>query len=316
MRLPALNEENAEMLDKLFSQHGFTMKLIPNDQALSADALSDCEVLFGTFPIDALANTPSLRWIHSSLAGVDKIVSSEVLSGRNITLTNSAGAFGISISEYILTCILMLMKRMPGYLQNQKEHLWKPLSPAKSIFGSTICILGLGNIGSSFARQAKSMGANILAVKRIKIEPPDYIDGIYTSDELDKVLPLADVIVSCLPSTPLTKNMLNKDKISMFKKGAIFVNVGRGDILDEDALYCSLKSGALGGAVLDVTRNEPLDPKSPLWDMPSVIITPHISGSNYDKLNISKILEIFIENFKRYIAGSMLCNIIDNNKGY
>lgn len=309
------NDTQKKELDALASSAGYETIWYPNGSIPAEKELGDCEILMGYFPPDILKNLPNLKWIQSPSAGVEKLCG-DIYADRNVVLTNCSGAFGIAISEYMITGLLMLMRNMPVYLENQKQHIWKCMGTCRSIYGSTITVVGMGDIGTKFAQRAKALGAYVRGVRRTLQEKPEYFDEVFTSDRLNEAVQNADAVVLCLPGTKLTTQMISSDCIAHMDSNTIVVNCGRGCTLDQEALTDALSKRRIAGAVLDVTSVEPLPAGHPLWDMDNVIITPHISGHDDDPINVSSIYSIFIENLKRYIEGQPLTHIVDRSKGY
>ncbi|MBQ2697674.1 MAG: D-2-hydroxyacid dehydrogenase, partial [Clostridia bacterium] len=230
-------------------------------------------------------------------------------------LTCNSGAYGVGIAEHLLAMMLTLQKRLPVYWEQQKTGTWKNAGPVGGVEGSTIMVLGLGDIGGHFARRVKAMDAHVLGVRRTG-EKPEWVDELIPLEQLDEALPRADVVALCLPGTPATDGMFNKERLAKMKPGAILLNVGRGAAIDCQALADSLEAGHLGGCGLDVTDPEPLPADHPLWKAPGAFITPHISGG-YNFYNTRRrIVGIATDNLRRYVAGEELLNLVDPATGY
>ena len=269
----------------------------------------------GYFPPALLPELPALKWLQTPAAGVDKLCGN-IFAKDDAVLTNCSGAFGVAIAEYMVTGILMLMRLMPEYASNQQHHVWKCMGSCRSIYGSTITVVGMGDIGSRFAHVAKAMGATVRGVRRTLGKQPADFDAVYTSDQLAEAVRDVDVVVMCLPGTAATRGMLSRECIAQMGPQTIVVNCGRGFTVDEEALIDALREKRIAGAVLDVTAVEPLSPDSPLWDMEHVILTPHISGHDDDPVNYQFIFRIFRENLTRYLAGQPLEHQVDRTRGY
>ena len=210
----------------------------------------------------------------------------------------------------------MLLRRMREYEEGQRQKRWKYLGKIRSVFGSTVTIVGIGNIGGNFAKRCKAMGATVRGVKRTPGEKPEYIDELYLTEELDQAIQGADVVALCLPGTNQTQHIITEKQLNAMKPGAILLNIGRGTAIDQQALCQALESGHLGGAGLDVTDPEPLPPESPLWTMGNVVLTPHISGNDSLDYTTETILDLFIENLSHYVKGEPMHNVIDRKIGY
>lgn len=310
-----LTPAREERLRQAATDCGFTLKVLTKGQYDRAD-LQDCEVLFGNFPPADLKYIPNLKWVATASAGVDAYVADDIYPHPGVILTNSSGAYGIAIAEHLLTVTLMLLRRMREYEEGQRQKRWKYLGKIRSVFGSTVTIVGIGNIGGNFAKRCKAMGATVRGVKRTPGEKPEYIDELYLTEELDQAIQGADVVALCLPGTNQTQHIITEKQLNAMKPGAILLNIGRGTAIDQQALCQALESGHLGGAGLDVTDPEPLPPESPLWIMGNVVLTPHISGNDSLDYTTETILDLFIENLSHYVKGEPMHNVIDRKIGY
>jgi phosphoglycerate dehydrogenase-like enzyme len=257
----------------------------------------------------------NLKWLQLASAGVDHILKCSVLP-QNVLLTNASGCYGLAISEYMIATVLSLFLNLPRYKENQQKHLWHDEGTVKSIFGSTALIVGLGNIGGEFAKRFKSLGGNTIGVRRTDTHKPDYLDELYLIDQLDELLPRADVVALSLPETPQTHKLFSKEKLALMKPGSILINVGRGTAIDTDALCDALNSGHLGGAALDVTDPEPLPPDHPLWSAKNVLITPHVSGNFNLPETYELVFKLCADNLSKYLRGEKLNNLVDFSTGY
>jgi phosphoglycerate dehydrogenase-like enzyme len=284
-------------------------------RAMQLKANGNCEVLAGNFPTELVQQLPSLKWVQASFAGVDRLCAVK-WANEDAILTNSSGAFGIAIAEYMLTGLMMLFRLMPDYAANQHNKVWQRAGQCRTLWGSTVTVLGMGDIGSRFARLAKAMGATVRGVRRTQGPTPTDYDEVYTSDRLAEAVTNVDAVIMALPGTPATRHMVNEEIIARMDKRTIIVNCGRGATLDESALIAALQQGRLAGAVLDVAEVEPLPQDSPLWHMENVIITPHISGRNEDTINGESIYRIVAENLGRYGQGLPLGHVVDRKIGY
>ena len=274
--------------------------------------LKEAEVVVGNISVEDVLEAGHLQFLQATSAGVDQYTENPAFP-RDIALANVSGAFGGIIAEHILGGILTLYRRFPAYYEQQKQGLWKDAGSENSLEGKTAVVLGTGDIGRETARRLKAFGVKTIGIRRRSCCPVDYFDEVHKSDELDEVLPLADILVGCLPRTPETTGLLDKRRLSVVKKGALFVNVGRGSLVVTDALVEALRSEKLFGAVLDVTDPEPLPPDHPLWKMKNVLITPHISGIGFGHTGRveEKIADICCGNLKAYLEGRPLRNLVN-----
>lgn len=286
-----------------------------DEGALTAEDAEWAEIILGNVELDFLKRTKNLRWLQTNSAGVEAYLRPGVLPEGTL-LTNASGAYGLAISEHMLGMLLMLMKKLELYRDAQKSGAWRSQGAVSSLFGASVLVLGLGDIGGEFGRRCKALGAKVIGVRRIARQKPDYADEVHTLGELDSLLPNADVVAVTLPGTEQTKNLLNAERIARMKDGAFLLNVGRGNIVNTEALCGALESGKLAGAGLDVTDPEPLPPEHRLWALPTALITPHISGFYHLRETYEGILRICLENLRRYFAGEPLKNQVDFAAGY
>lgn len=282
---------------------------------LTEEDMGWADILLGNVSPSLLKHFSRLRWIQTGSAGVEPYLQPGVLP-ENVLLTNSTGAYGLAIAEHMLGMLLELMKKLELYRDAQKTGDWQSLGAVKAIYNSTVLVLGMGDIGGEFGRRCKALGAKVIGVRRTVREKPDYADEVATLDELDSLLPCADVVAVTLPGTEATKNLISRERIARMKDGAVLLNVGRGSIVDTEALCDALESGKLGGAGLDVTEPEPLPPEHRLWRLPTAVITPHISGYYHLKETHERIVGLAEENLRRFLAGEPLRNQIDFAAGY
>lgn len=302
-------------LNALAARGGYETRWLENGALPTAEEAAGCEILMGYFPPELIRTMPSLKWVQTPAAGVDKLCG-DIYRNPDTVLTNCSGAFGVAISEYMIAGLLMLMRNMPAYMQNQRAHSWKCVGTCRSICGSRITVVGMGDIGSRFAARVKALGAYVRGVRRSAGSIPENFDEVYTADRLRQAVSGVDAVVMCLPGTKETAGILSKEVIDAMSPDTIVVNCGRGCTVNQDALIAALREKRIAGAVLDVFAAEPLDAASPLWDMENVIITPHISGHDDDPINLASIYAIFTENLRRWIDGQPLTHVVDRSRGY
>lgn len=277
-------------------------------------ALAQADLLIGVpAQRDGLAGrAPKLRWLHSTSAGIDGALPLDWLP-KDVIFTNNSGAHGHKAEQYMTMAYMLLNARMPAILANQQRRHWEALfSP--SITGRTAVVIGLGDLGEAAARAAKKLGLKVIGVRR-SAQKNRHADRVVTYRQLDRMLPQADFVVLAVPLTAETRGLLDGRRMDLMKPGAFVINIARGPVADCDALQQRLRSGRLGGAVLDVVDPEPLPADSPLWTVPNLIITPHVScddGEHY--IDIS--LDLWFENLERFIAGRRLQRRIDPKLGY
>lgn len=271
---------SAEQRTRIEAVQGFAYRFTTPDTATVEDALW-ADAVLGNLPVPLIRQNGHLEWFQSNAAGPNNYLEPGVLPEKCI-VTNATGAYGLAISECMLAMWLSLLKELPTYRDNQREHRWAPTGHfVGSIAGSRVLCVGMGDIGSNFARRAYALGAEVVGVRRT-VHPdtpcPDYCTRVVAQSALDAELPQADLVALSLPGTPETLHLFGAERLALCKPGAILLNVGRGTAVDGEALAAAVHSGQLSGAGLDVTDPEPLPPEHPLWAEPNVIITPHVTG--------------------------------------
>ena len=279
--------------------------------------LQEAEIIFGQPGIREIQKCPRLKWIQMSWAGTDIYTMRDGFPEK-VKVTNAKGGFQTVIPEYIVGVILALGRNLKQYANQQREKRWNPLGSELLLCGKRILILGAGDIGTGAAKRLKAFGTTVIGMRRTDRNYPDCFDGMITLDELDKELPLADIVVGCLPGTKETTGLLDERRLRLMKRGAYLVNVGRGSLVDTNALVKVLEEGYLGGAALDVVEPEPLPENHPLWNMEQVMITPHIAGMSfgYSKDTENRIMHICCQNLMRFLEGRELINQVNFETGY
>lgn len=279
--------------------------------------LKDAEIIFGEPGIREVVQCPRLKWIQMSWAGTDVYTMREGFP-RKVKVTNARGSFQVVIAEYIMAVLLEMCRNLKSYAFLQKEGIWRQLGSEMLLFGKRVLILGAGDIGTGAAKRLKAFGTTVIGMRRTDRNYPDCFDGMITMEELEEELPFADIVIGCLPNTPQTQGLLDDRRLRMMKKDALLINVGRGSLIDTDALVKVLEEGHLGGVALDVVSPEPLPEDHPLWKMDKVILTPHIAGMSfgYSKDTENRIIHICCQNLERYLEGRELINLVDFETGY
>lgn len=281
--------------------------------AAALETARSCDAILGNPPTGWLEALPNLRWLQLQSAGAEHYAAK---MPRGAVLTNATGAYGLAISEYMIAAALMLMKSLHLYRDNQRQGLWKDEGRMRSFQGATVLSVGMGDIGSQFARRAHALGARVLGVRRTPHTAPDYVDFLGTMADLDDLLPRADLVALSLPGGEQTRHVMDGRRLGLMKKGALLLNVGRGGAVDTDALVLALQNGQLGGAALDVTDPEPLPPGHALYALKNVLITPHVSGGDHLAETSRAIEQIFMENLGRFDRGEALSHRVDLKTGY
>ena len=261
---------------------------------------------------DAWPRADKLRWVHVAGAGVDAVLFPELVESA-ITVTNSRGIFDRPIAEYVLGLMLVFAKDFRRSLELQRRRKWVHRE-TEMLAGKKLLVVGAGPIGRMISRQARCLAMQASAVARTSRSEDADFGRVFSSEQLDEALPDADYVVIAAPLTDRTRGMFGAARFGRMKPGARLINVGRGAIVDEPALVEALRGGRIAGAALDVFSEEPLPEDSPLWEMPQVVVSPHMSG---DFVGWHEALgELFVENFRRWERGEELLNVVDKERGY
>lgn len=295
-------------------------KLIPvSAEGIADEPLEDVEVLLrgwslGGDPLDRLVGrAPKLHWIHSVSVGVEAVLTPCVRL-RGLTVTNGRGVFDQPIAEYVMTMILAICRGLPQLIELQRERTWQPIE-ARELADTTIGLVGLGGIGCEVAKLARPFGPRVVAIRRRPAaEPIDGVEVLGGLAELPQLVAVADFVVLALPLTTETDAVIDDDVLGAAKPGSWFINVARGGLVDERAMLRALRSGPIGGAVLDAFREEPLPETSPFYRLPNCIVTPHTSWSSAAVLG--RTFDVFCANLRRYRAGQPLAHVVDLGAGY
>lgn len=274
---------------------------------VTPEQLAAATVIFGWPWAESMKQAVSLKWFQTMWAGTEEYAG---FLPEGILFTSSSGSNSRSVAEHMLTGLMAVCRRLPAYLDSQRAHVWKDEGPMKTILGGTVLVLGAGNVGSTFAGLCQGLGAKTIGLKRTVTGPVAGFDEVRPMDELDALLPQADVAALTLPHSPQTAGLMNADRIARMKDDAILISAGRGSVLDQDALVRAMTAGKLWGAALDVTDPEPLPDNSPLWDVPNLLLTPHVAGGLRLEITRRKCVEMAQENLRRYLAGEPLKNLV------
>ncbi len=284
-------------------------------QPVTQEDVDWAQVILGNVPAAMLHGSPALEWLQTNSAGVEAYIQPGVLAGDTL-LTNATGAYGLAIAEHMLGMLLELFKKLELYRDAQKSGAWQSQGAVKAVYGSTVLVLGMGDIGGEFAARCKALGAKVIGVRRSPRPCPEYADEVHLLEDLDSLLPQADVVAVTLPGTDATRGLMSRERLAKMKEGAVLLNVGRGFIVDTEALCDALERGHLSGAGVDVTDPEPLPPTHRLWNIPTAVVTPHISGFYHLRETHERIVDIFLENLRHFQAGEPLRNLVDFATGY
>ena len=292
---------------------------LPNYDTLNSE-LPDTDIFVGaSLRPEQFAHARKLRWIHSTAAGVSQLMYPE-LRNSAVIITNTSGISSVPMAEHTMGLILALARNFPDSVRCQdraswsQQELWdKPLHLSE-INGSVLLIVGYGSIGKELAKRARAFDVRVWGVTRSGLGDTTHAERILAIAQLNEALPHADYVVIAAPDTSETKHLIGAEQIARMKRGARLINVSRGSLLDESALVDALKSGALGGAALDVTEIEPLPPDSKLWKAPNLFITPHTSAIS-ERL-WQRETDLFLKLLDQWFSGKELSNRVDLSRGY
>ncbi len=303
-----------ERLQRLFPHHTF-VNAVTEPQAF--DEIRDADVVFSSVVTPALFNAAGrLRWIHSPAAGVGRLLFPELVRS-DVVLTNSSGLHAVPIAEHVFGLAIALARKFHVAMRRQIAHLWAKdeIGQVGVLRGHTLGIVGLGAIGTAVARLGTAFGMRVVGLRRREdAPPPEGVEKVYGAGHLADLLAESDYVVVSAPLTRETAGLIGAREVRLMKPTAFLINISRGKLIREAELAEELRRGTIAGAGLDVFEHEPLDPNSPLWDLPNVIITPHTSGffEGYWEADA----DLFADNLRRYDAGQPLFNVVDKTAGY
>ncbi len=283
--------------------------------AVTQEQIQNANIILGQPKAEMIGASENLEWLQLESAGTDAYIVPGVLSKKTV-LTNATGAYSKAVSEHAFALTLMLMKKLYLYRDEQKKAFWSDHGTVSSLSDSTVAVVGLGDIGQAYARMVKAMGARVIGVKRRATDPPECVDELVMTQDLDTVLPRADVIMSVLPNTSATRYIYTLESFDRMKDTAFFINCGRGNAVSSEVLYQALSEHKIAAAAMDVAETEPLPADSPLWGLENLVITPHISGGFHLPETFERIVDIAAENLAAFLAGKELRNVVDFATGY
>jgi phosphoglycerate dehydrogenase-like enzyme len=281
--------------------------------------LEEAEVLFG-IPgdsveglVEVVTGLPRLRWIHATSAGAGEVVRKAALPAEaleRVVVTTSSGVHAVPLAEFAILGLLAVAKELPQFVEDQRERAWPEIRrPLRELRGETLFLVGLGDIGLEVARLGKALGMRTVGFRRTEGPPPAGVDEVHGPGRLAELAGQADAMVVSLPLTEATAGMIDRATIAALPPSCIFVNIGRGGVVDEPALIDALRERRIAGAVLDVFATEPLPADSPLWSLDNVLVTPHAAALSTRENE--RIVELFMDNLRRYLDGQPLLNVVE-----
>ena len=291
----------------------------PEAEARWQALLDRAEVLFGV-PGDSaddlavvVTTLPRLRWVHATSAGAGEQMRKAALPAEaleRVAITTSSGVHAVPLAEYAILGLLAIAKELPRFVEDQRARAWPEIRrPLRELDGQTLLLVGLGDIGRETARLGKAFGMRTVGFRRTEGPPPEHVDEVHGPRRLPELAHRADAMVVSLPLTDQTAGLIDRATIERLPASCIFVNVGRGGVVDEPALVDALRERRIAGAVLDVFATEPLPDSSPLWPLPNVLVTPHAAALSARENE--RIVELFVDNLRRYLDGRPLRNVVE-----
>lgn len=308
------NESYLKPLERLPSE---TRIIVTNDRdrlrqvAPEADVLLNADFRDPSAFLDTFPLATRVRWIHVLSAGVEKSLSPEIINSP-VPMSNGRDLFSRPLAEWVIGSMIYFAYDFPRLRRNQQTHKWEPFD-REPLFGQTLGIIGFGGIGRALAERVKPFGMKILTTRRVPTPDP-LVDATFAPAQLNEMLAQCDFVAVCAPLTKETEGMIGRAQFASMKKSAVIVNVGRGPVIDEEALIEALQSKQIHGAALDVFTVEPLPGESPLWDLENVLISPHTADRTKDLREVA--VHFFVENFERFSKDEPLQNVVNKHAGY
>jgi phosphoglycerate dehydrogenase-like enzyme len=307
-----------EQYDAALERHAEVAKVVRttwgSDGTNFDDEMKDADAMIGyRFPRERLGEkAPKLKWIQVLGAGVDYLMPFDWVP-EGVELTTNCGAHVPKAAQSALMAILAMNAQLPALVTSQRRHEWNRIFTT-TVAGKTLLIVGVGHIGGGAATHAKAVGMKVLGIRRTP-QPHPAVDEMHGPEALHELLPRADFVLLNTALTSKTRFLMSQKEFALMKRGAGFINMSRGGLVDPAALEAALRDGHLGGAIIDVTYPEPLPADATLWDAPNLIITPHVLSDDIEEY-IPRTLDIFFENVERYLAGKPLLNLVDLKREY
>lgn len=302
------NEEKLNMVKDLgYDVIYKSEKIIENTEEINnADVL----VTYDSFSRLDINQMKNLKYIQTTSVGIDQLPKQEIVE-REIMVSNNRGGYSIPIGEWIVKSILDIYKNTVSFYKNQKNKVWQPDFTTKEVSGIRVGFLGTGTIAMEAAKRLKAFDVEVWGVNT-KGSIREYFDKCFSRSDLDEIFKSCDVVVASMPSTKETIGLVNKDKFELMKDGSVFINIGRGDLINQDDLIDCI--GKFRGVALDVFEEEPLSKDNKLWDFDNVIVTPH--NSWWSDKNPDRVFDLVYNNLKKFINNDNLKNVVDLKRGY
>ncbi len=308
-----VQEEHRRYLEEIGKSMHFTYAY--RKEGASREMVWRADYILGNVKPEYLPQAEKLQFLQLDSAGANEYVRPGILPA-GVKLCNATGAYGVTIAEYLVGVVFALKKKLYLYEENRMKHSWHDEGMVTNIAGSKTLVLGLGDIGGTFARKMNALGSKVTGVRRSFMEKPEYLEGVYQMNALEELLPDADIVVCTLPETTETHHLLDERKLRLMKPEAVLINIGRGSLIPTQDLIRVLEENIIAGAAIDVAEQEPLPEDSGLWKAANLIITPHVAGNYHTQDILDKAVKIAGENLRAFLEGKVLRNEVDFTTGY
>ncbi len=308
-----VQEEHRRYLEEIGKGMHFTYAC--RKEGAAREMVWRADYILGNVKPEYLPQAEKLQFLQLDSAGANEYVRPGILPA-GVKLCNATGAYGVTIAEYLVGVVFALKKKLYLYEENRMKHSWYDEGMVTNIAGSKTLVLGLGDIGSTFARKMNALGSKVTGVRRSFMEKPEYLEGVYQMNALEELLPDADIVVCTLPETTETYHLLDERKLRLMKPEAVLINIGRGSLIPTQDLIRVLEENIIAGAAIDVAEQEPLPEDSGLWKAANLIITPHVAGNYHTQDILDKAVKIAGENLRAFLEGKALRNEVDFTTGY
>ena len=311
---PKITQEQKNAVRELAGAYGYEVSFYRTNQE-ALPAMADAEIAYGA-GADLTKAAPKLRWFCSALAGVNAYLEPGAFASEDCLLTGASGAYGVTLAEHMVMLSLMVLRRMPEYMESVRNQEWKQGLEQGSLKDATVLVLGTGDIGTEYAKRVRGFAPKSIIGFNRSGRQAEGFDLCEKMENLDAYLPEADLVAACLPQTPDTVGAVSRARLALMKPTAYLVNAGRGSSIDQDALIEALNAGKIAGAALDVMTPEPLPKGHPLWTAKNILLTPHIAGHDTLAYTRKKNVEMFLEDLANYLEGKPLLHQVNRSRGY
>ena len=307
---PAFNEK----LGHILNGYNIIFSDCKDGSSVDAKTAENTTIIFGNPKVEFLKLCPRLKWLQLHSAGAAEYTTGVL--NETVLLSCSSGCYGHAVSEHMVGLSFALFKKLHLYRDEQLKGRWQDRGEVKSIQGAVVLVVGVGDLGSNYAKRMKALGSYVIGVDLRTFAKPDYLDEFYQLDQLEEHLARCDLLALTVPGIKDNAGLIGRAQLAKMKKDAVLINAGRGNAIDTDALYDALQSGALGAAGLEVTEPEPLPSGHRLWKLENALITPHVAGGRHLPNTVQYILELWLENSRRFVQGEALKSQVDYKTGF